>query len=249
MDRTVEAPTSSPSPAPAHDVRRALALSSLASLPANVVADLLAGSQRLEVAVGEVTHRPGDTAPHLELVVSGAVRVFVTAPDGRTMTVRYCRAGALIGAVSLFSPRFVMVGTTQALVPSVVLRLAPRTVLRQAQSDLRVARAFLEELADRAVAFVEEIPGTAFASVRQRVARHLLDLAAPECDDSGAPLGELVAAVSQRELAEAVGTSREVVVRALRDLREQGVVRTSRDRIVVVDPARLVGELMWNPGS
>jgi CRP/FNR family transcriptional regulator len=165
------------------------------------------------------------------------------------MTVRYCRPSALIGAVSLFSPRFVMPGTTQALLPSVVLRLSPRTVLHAAQSDLRVAQAMLEELADRVVTFIEEIPGTAFASVRQRVARHLLDLSSPTHEGRASPDDELVAAVTQRELAEAVGTSREVVVRTLRELREQGVVRTSRDRIVVADPARLVDELMWNTGS
>lgn len=249
MDRTVEAGTPSLPPVATPDVRRALALSSLEGLPTETVAGLLAGAHRLEVATGEVTHRPGDTAAHLELVVSGVVRVFVTAPDGRTMTVRYCRPGALIGAVSLFSPRFVMPGTTQALLPSAVLRLSPRTVLHAAQSDLRVAHAMLEELADRVVTFIEEIPGTAFASVRQRVARHLLDLSSPAHESPAGPHDELVATVTQRELAEAVGTSREVVVRTLRELREEGVVRTSRDRIVVADPARLVDQLMWNTGS
>jgi CRP/FNR family cyclic AMP-dependent transcriptional regulator len=46
-------------------------------------------------------HREWETARHLYLVVSGVVRVFVTSSDGRTMTVRYCRPGALIGAMSL----------------------------------------------------------------------------------------------------------------------------------------------------
>jgi CRP-like cAMP-binding protein len=58
-----------------------------------------------------------------------------------------------------------------------------------------------------------------------------------------------VVRVSQRELAEAVGTAREVVVRVLRELRQDGVVRTGRDRIVIADPARLIQEYGWNPGS
>jgi CRP/FNR family cyclic AMP-dependent transcriptional regulator len=76
----------------------------------------------------------------------------------------------------------------------------------------------------------------------QRVARHLLDLAA-----EGGP--ELVAPVSQQQLADAVGTVREVVVRVLRDLRRAGVIRTGRDRIVIVDPARLSAEQDWNSSS
>jgi CRP/FNR family transcriptional regulator len=84
--------------------------------------------------------------------------------------------------------------------------------------------------------------------MRQRVARHLLDLAAqrePGRDDGT----EIVVAVSQRELADAAGTVREVVVRVLRDLRQEGAIRTERDRIVILEPARLVPGLGWNPSS
>jgi CRP/FNR family transcriptional regulator, cyclic AMP receptor protein len=58
--------------------------------------------------------------------------------------------------------------------------------------------------------------------------------------------GELVVLVSQRDLAEAVGTVREVVVRVLRELRQEGVVRTERDRIIIVDPDRLINAQGWN---
>ena len=47
-----------------------------------------------------------DQDQYLELVISGVIRVFVTAPDGRTMTIRYCRSGELLGAMSLFSDEF-----------------------------------------------------------------------------------------------------------------------------------------------
>ena len=87
------------------------------------------------------------------------------------------------------------------------------------------------------MAFIAEIPGGAFASVRQRVARHLLDLAS-ESQDGGA----LLVPIGQQGLADAVGTVREVVVRTLRELREAGVLRTGRRGIVVLDPERLARE-------
>jgi CRP/FNR family transcriptional regulator len=40
-----------------------------------------------------------------------------------------------------------------------------------------------------------------------------------------------------------------VVVRALRQLRECGAVRTERDRIIILDPARLTVEQGWNSSS
>lgn len=82
--------------------------SHLHELPPEVLDELVTGAVRTKIPAGSVTHREGEPAPHLELVISGVVRVFVTAPDGRTMTVRYCRSGALLGAVSLFAARFTM---------------------------------------------------------------------------------------------------------------------------------------------
>jgi CRP/FNR family transcriptional regulator len=216
------------------------------------VDELLVGAGRVRIAAGSVTHREGEDAPHLELVIAGVVRVFVTAPDGRTMTIRYCRPGALIGAVSLFATGFALPATTQALMDAELLRLSPAAARRAAARDARVAQAFLSELSERVLSFMWEIPGSAFATVRQRVARHLLDMAServPEPASAPRPRSELTVNVSQRELAEAVGTAREVVVRVLRELRQDGVVRTGRDQIVIADPDRLIRESGWNPGS
>jgi CRP/FNR family transcriptional regulator, cyclic AMP receptor protein len=51
-----------------------------------------------------------------------------------------------------------------------------------------------------------------------------------------------VAKVSQQELADAAGSVREVVARALRDLRVAGIVATAADRVEILDPARLYAE-------
>ena len=221
------------------DLESAILASHLRELPVEVIDDLMVGAVRLKIPASSVIHREGEGAPVLELVVSGIVRVFVTAPDGRTMTVRYCRPGALLGVISLFTPGFAMPATVQALVDAELLALSPGVARRAAAQDVRVSQAFLREQSERAISFLYEVPGSAFATVRQRVARHLLDLAS-----QGAP--ELVVSVSQQQLAEAVGTVREVIVRVLRELRAAGVVRTERNRIVILDPARLIAEQDWN---
>ena len=227
------------------DVRAAVLKSHLRELPLDVVEEVLTGAVRMKIPAGSVTHREGELAPHLELVISGVVRGFVTAPDGRTMTVRYARPGALIGAVSLFARPFTMPAATQALVDAELLRLSPAVVRRAVARDTRVAQAFLSELSERVLSFVDEIPGNTFTTVRQRVARHLLDLAAQREPEREA-VAEIVVPVSQQELADAVGTVREVVVRELRELRRDGVVRTERGHIVILDPARLVPGQEWN---
>lgn len=78
--------------------------------------------------------------------------------------------------------------------------------------------------------------------MRQRIAAHLLDLASAQ----QRPQGDLVARVSQQELADAVGSVREVAARTLRELRLARLVATSPDRVHILDPAGLY-ELSWNP--
>ncbi|NKX53681.1 Crp/Fnr family transcriptional regulator [Arthrobacter mobilis] len=237
--------------------RQAVAASQLGGLPEPLLDELLYGTTRILVPAGTMTHREGDTAAHLELVVSGLLKFYATAPDGRTITVRYCRRGALIGVVSLFAPHFALPASAVALTDTSLLQLAAGRARAAAARELPVAHAFLRELSERVLGFMAEIPGSAFTSVRQRVARHLLDLAAGN-DDGGQPVlpaawpgagPELAVHTTQQELAEAVGSVREVVVRILRELREAGVVRTERDRIVVVEPGRLAELAVWNPSS
>jgi CRP/FNR family transcriptional regulator, cyclic AMP receptor protein len=227
------------------DARTAIAASSLGSLPEEAIAELTAGAERQRIPARSTFHHEGEDAPHLELVLAGLIRVQVTAADGRTLTVRYARPGALLGVATLYA-RVARPFDIQALSDSELLAFRPTTVRACADRDPRVARALLTETSERVMSFVAEFSGHAFASIRQRIARHLLDLAS----DHQRP-NELLAPVSQQELADAVGTVREVVVRVLREFREQGVVQTGRDGIVIRDPERLarIGSSTWNESS
>ena len=174
--------------------------------------------------------------------MSGLVRVLVLAPDGRTLTVRYVRPGGLVGAVSLFAPTFELPVTIQAIVASRLLAFPPDAVQQAVDGDSRLARALLTELSERVQSFINEIPWGAFATVRQRIARRLLDLAA---DEAHGP--EITVRISQSQLAAECGTVRGVVVRELRQLRELGVVATRRGVVTVLDPAALLAESVPDP--
>ena len=230
------------------DLLAAVSASHLRDLPQEILDELFAGAVRVKIPADAVTHREREDHPYLELVIAGVIRVFVTSPDGRTMTIRYCRPGELLGAMSLFSTEFSEPATKQALVDAELLKMSPATVRHLAERDVRVSRAFLAELSERAQNFAHEISGNAFATVRQRVARQLLDLASTRPFE-GRRDGELAVQVTQQDLAAAAGTVREVVVRALRQLREGGAVRTERDRIIIFNPALLTEELRWNSSS
>jgi CRP/FNR family cyclic AMP-dependent transcriptional regulator len=213
----------------------ALGRSLFGSLPASSLTTLLEDATDVLFPPGGVVHPAGDT-PFFHLVVRGVVRTVAASPDGRRATIRYVRSGEFLGSPSLFTtkPRVV---SGEALHEARVLMFRPGVVRRLALTDPAVAEALFTELADRVVQYHGELVGSSFAGLRQKVARHLLDIAA--ADTHGAAL---VARISQSELADAVGTSREVVVRLLRDLREEGLVETGRGGITVLAPERLHAE-------
>jgi CRP/FNR family transcriptional regulator, cyclic AMP receptor protein len=224
-------------------VTDALAASSLRDLPREVVDGLTEGSLLRKVPPGTTMHREGDPA-FVELVLSGLIRGYVGARDGRTMTIRYCRAGALMGTATLFNasrPR--AHGNLTALVESQVLALSPSTVRALAKRDIRVVRSLLNETSARVAEYISEIEASSFATIRQRLARHLLDLAAEQ------QVGrQLVATASQDQLAGAIGTVREIVVRILHDMRSEGLVRTKRGRVELLDAKRLDMETYSHQG-
>jgi CRP/FNR family transcriptional regulator, cyclic AMP receptor protein len=214
------------------DVVDAMRRSFLGRLPSEVVDALLADGERTDYPAGSTIYREG-SAPRAALVISGLLRVYLTSREGRQVTVRYARGADVLGvAVLVGGP--VNVGV-QALAPASLFRINAQTLTQAARQDARVAWAIAEELNRRLDDTLQQTAINAFGSVKQRVAAHLLDLASAQ----QRPVGRLVARVSQQELADAVGSVREVVARALRDFRLAGLVATAPDSVLILDPTRL----------
>jgi CRP/FNR family transcriptional regulator, cyclic AMP receptor protein len=224
---------------PDADVAAAMTGSFLGRLPSALVDELLAAGDRTEYPTGSTIYREG-ASPRTVLVVGGLVRVYMRSPEGRQVTVRYARAGDVLGtAVLIGGPADVCV---QTLAESTLFRIDAARLTAAARGDARVAWALAEELNRRLYETLQQTAINAFGSVRQRVAAHLLDLASTQ----QRPQGHLVARASQQELADAVGSVREVVARVLRDLRLAGLVATAPDRVEILNPGGLHDQ-SWNP--
>ncbi|MEU6260736.1 Crp/Fnr family transcriptional regulator [Streptomyces sp. NPDC047043] len=194
----------------------------------------MSGAVPLDVPAGAVVHHAGSGPPAL-LLVRGVLRSVITSEEGRRVTIRYARPGALLGIASAFSEGDTV--DVHTLTDARLLALSVPVARQLARTEVRIGYALLAEVSDRLCEYMEAVGHTTFASVRQRLGRHLLDVAAV-----APPTGELVAALSRQERAEHAGTVREVAVRILRDLRDEGLVRTERGRVVLCDPGRLAAD-------
>jgi len=207
-------------------------------LPIATVELLTAGGALSHFPQGHTVYSEAD-AERLAVIIRGLLRVYMHTSDGRQVTVRYVRAGDLLGAPALVGgPAPVGV---QALTECGVYFMDVPRVRRMARQDAAVAWLLAEESVHRLYDVLEELAGNTFATVRQRVVRHLLDLAASR----PAAGGRLCTLVNQQDLANSVGSVREVVARVLRELRAASLVRTSPGLVEILDPVRLSFEL-WS---
>lgn len=211
--------------------RQALEQSFLSAFPEAALAQLLADAIRLDIPAGGVPYRESDL-PRAGLIINGLVRVYMTSPEGRQVTVRYARSGEMLGIPALVGGPVPV--NVQAVTDASILALNTKTLETIAKKNAAIAWALAEETSERLYAVLEELAGNTFGSVRERTARHLLDLAAERQHDR-----TLIAPVTQQEIADAVGSVREVVARALHQLSAEGLVKTTPEGIVVLDPAGL----------
>jgi CRP/FNR family transcriptional regulator len=221
------------------DVSAALGRSFLGGLPGELVERLLVTGDRIDYPAGSTLYRER-SSPRALLVVRGLLRVYMSSPEGRQVTVRYARGGDVLGiAVLVAGPADVGV---QTLSECTLFRIDAGLLTTAARTDSRVGWAMAEELSRRLYENLQQTAVNAFGTVRQRVAAHLLDLASTQ----QSPRGELVARVSQQDLADSVGSVREVVARVLREFRLDQLVATSADRVHILDPTGLHDQT-WNP--
>jgi CRP-like cAMP-binding protein len=190
---------------------------------------LVADSDILHVAAGELIYEAGQM-PEVIAILSGMARVFMWSARGRQVTLRYAGRNELIG----LGPQLAGVDVTSAeAVSDTAAAIVPVDgVRRLAAVNPALAWAITEQVAGWASEAVRSLSDVAPLPMTARVAAHLLQVSEPTPTAVSAHL-------THQRLADAVGTAREVVSRALGELRRDGVVATSQGHIVITDPTRL----------
>jgi CRP/FNR family cyclic AMP-dependent transcriptional regulator len=176
-----------------------------------------------------------DDAAGLWLLERGRVRVYTSDVEGHEQTLQIVGPGETFNEVPFFD-RGSQPATATALEDSDLL-LVPQSrrdpVLREAPELAALAA---ERFAARLRQTVSLIADLSFRQVSGRVALVLLQAVEPH-QGVGAGIG--ARPVTQREIAEMAGTSREVATRALHRLEREGLIRIDRGRIVLLDRAGL----------
>lgn len=183
-------------------------------------------------APGEILWQAGDPSRALHIVLEGQVRV-VRNSGGQQRVVHHEQAGGTLGDVALFagSP---YPATALAATRVTTLALTAGQVHAIIAADPDFAVRLLRRLAERVRHLIGRFDQVSSLSVPARLARFLLER------HSAARTEPFSLGMTQQEVAEELGTVREVVVRALRELKSSGAIETAgRGRYSVRDTAAL----------
>jgi CRP-like cAMP-binding protein len=197
---------------------------------------MLSDAREAHGSAGEVVYEMGDGSdPPLVVITQGLVRIYTISPVGRQATIRYAVAGDVIGLPLLLAPSIIGSGAAlavQSLTKCTFLNLSPARFRQIASADARCMWPLFSILACSMMHGYHLLSHNVFQPVRARVARHMLDLADKQDD-------LLVVHASQQDIADAIGSVREVVSRAIVSLRDEGIIRRNDRVYVICDPARL----------
>lgn len=179
--------------------------------------DLIARGRIQHYRQSVVIIQEGDFGDTLYIILSGRVKVFATDPEGREIVIDVHGPGECVGEMALDGgPRSASVMTLEPTSCVVVTRATLREHIAR-KPDF--AFALLTKLIRRVRRATSSVKSLALDDVYKRLVR-LLDELAVERDD-----GRLIdCRLTHKDIAERVGSSREMVSRLLRDLTKGGYI-------------------------
>ncbi len=208
-----------------------------AALDPEAAAALRASLVARELTKGEVVFSEGQPGDQMYVIVDGKVKLGQTSADGRESLLGVLGPGEMFGELSLFDPGL-RTSTATALTDSVVLALGHDQLTPWLTGRPEVAAALLQALARRIRRTNEAMADLVFSDVPGRVAKALMEL--------GEKFGEVTFEgllvthdMTQEELAQLVGASRETVNKALADFTQRGWIRLESRQVVILDVERL----------
>jgi CRP/FNR family transcriptional regulator, cyclic AMP receptor protein len=192
---------------------------------------------RVEVPRGEAIFHEGDPGDRLYVIVEGKIKLGRASGDGRENLLAILGPGEMFGELSLFDPGPRNAAGT-AVADTVLLGVGSDDLDEWLRGRPEVARHLLRALARRLRRTNEALADLVFSDVPGRVAKALLDLS----ERFGRPTEDglrVAHDLTQEELAQLVGASRETVNKALADFASRGWLRLEARAVVLLDVDRL----------
>jgi len=193
--------------------------------------------RRRSLRDGETVFCKGDTETTIYLIITGRVKICVTTPDGRESVIAILSPGDCFGELAALDgePRS---ADAVAMEDSAVWCLAGEDFSELLDRSPQFSRRLIAVLTRRLRDTDKQTTDLVFFDVFGRVARKLLQLA--DSHGVNTPRGiEIPFRLTQQDLANLIGSTRESVNKALRFYRERGYISLRGIRVTIVSRSGL----------
>ncbi|GAC1509320.1 MAG: Crp/Fnr family transcriptional regulator [Chloroflexota bacterium] len=186
---------------------------------------------------GEIVFSQGDPGDGLYIIVQGHVSIQRQNLQGGELIIAVCEPGEYFGELALFDdePRSATAVTMEACTTQFLSRASFRGFLQAHPQAMLACMEYVIRQLRRCTDLADEI---ALLDVRRRLARRLLRLADQGMIGTGDPSAE-IPRMTQQQLADMTGATRESVNKHLNALVDEGILRLTHGHVEIVDRARL----------
>ncbi len=209
-----------------------------AALDEEAAAALRATMLDIHLPRGESLFAEGDPGDRLYLILDGKIKLGATSGDGRETLLAILGPGEMFGELSLFDPG-PRTATASALTDAHLAGLGHEDLQPWLSGRPEVAGSLLRALARRLRRTNEAMADLVFSDVPGRVAKALLELSYKFGEEQPDGSVHVVHDLTQEELAQLVGASRETVNKALADFQNRGWLRLEQRGVDLLDLDRL----------
>jgi CRP-like cAMP-binding protein len=187
---------------------------------------------------GEVILSPDDPPDRIHILKKGKVRVYRVTPDGKQLTLDIYDKGTILGDMGLLGQEPIPEAYAQTVDAAVICTITPDELRRLVERYPAIGVNIISYLSARLREAERELESMAYQRVGQRLARKLIDLASRFGVET--TRGTLIQArLTQQELAEMIGTTRETLAHTLSDFRRRGLLDTAHHQVVIRDAEQL----------
>jgi CRP-like cAMP-binding protein len=191
----------------------------------------------VKISKGGILFKEGDGGEHVYVIVDGKLKLGTSSGDGRENLLSILGPGEMFGELSLFDPG-PRTSTATAVTDAKLLSLSNAKLIPWLRENPDVSLQLLARLAQRLRRTNEAVGDLVFSDVPGRVAKALIDLGdrfGKATDDGLFVHHDL----TQEELAQLVGASRETVNKALADFAGRGWLKLDGRAVLITDLERL----------
>jgi CRP/FNR family cyclic AMP-dependent transcriptional regulator len=187
---------------------------------------------------GQVILSPDDPPDRIHILKRGQVRVYRLTPDGKQLTLDIYDKGTILGDMRLLGQDRLSEAYAETIDAAVICTITPDELRKLVERYPTIGVNIITFLSRRLQEAERELEAMAYQRVGQRLARKLIDLAGRFGVET--VRGTLIKArLTQQELAEMIGTTRETLAHTLADFRRRGLLDTAHHEVLIRDAERL----------